>query len=95
MSLFTSSIIEELKPLLSRFPEALRIAIRLNDAQLAEEVLSSCEDEDIKKQLAFMVARHGALNLTSEDEALTEILGNTHLSGHFLSLARDLDVFEV
>eukprot|EP00960_Hanusia_phi_P025651 745798-Hanusia_phi.AAC.5 len=79
----------------NRFPEALRIAIRLNDAQLAEEVLTSCEDEDIKKQLAFMVARHGALNLTSEDEALTEILGNTHLSGHFLSLARDLDVFEV
>jgi 26S proteasome regulatory subunit N1 len=79
---------------IDRYSEALRIAIRLNDSQMAQEVLDACKDELHKKQLCFMVARNGALNLTTEDESLTELLGNTQLSEHFLSLARDLDVFE-
>lgn len=77
-----------------RYPEALRIAIRLNDSALAQEVLDACEDELQKKQLCFMVARNGALNLTTDDDSLNELLGNSQLSEHFLSLARDLDVFE-
>jgi len=79
---------------IDRYSEALRIAIRLNDSKMAQEVLDACKDELHKKQLCFMVARNGALNLSTEDESLTELLGNTQLSEHFLSLARDLDVFE-
>ena len=78
----------------NRYAEALRIAIRLNDSELAQGVLDACDDELQKKQLCFMVARHGALNLTTEDDSLNELLGNAQLSEHFLSLARDLDVFE-
>jgi len=77
-----------------RFSEALRVAIRLNDSTMAQEVLDACEDELHKKQLCFMVARNGALNLTTEDDSLNELLGNAQLSEHFLSLARDLDVYE-
>lgn len=47
----------------------------------------------IKKQLAFLLAR-AQINIELEDETLTEILNNTKLSEHFLSLARDLDVME-
>ena len=77
-----------------RYAEALRVAIRLCDSKLAQEVLDACEDELQKKQLCFMVARHGALNLNTDDDCLNELLGNAQLSEHFLSLARDLDVFE-
>jgi len=77
-----------------RYSEALRVAIRLNDSKMAQEVLDACDDELHKKQLCFMIARNGALNLTTEDDSLTELLGNAQLSEHFLSLARDLDVFE-
>jgi 26S proteasome regulatory subunit N1 len=78
----------------NKFAEALRISIKLCDSKMAQEILESCDDELQKKQLCFMIARHGALNLTSDNESLTELLGNTQLSEHFLSLARDLDVYE-
>lgn len=77
-----------------RYSEALRIAIRLSDSKMAQEVLDACEDVLHKKQLCFMIARNGALNLTADDDSLDELLGNRQLSEHFLSLARDLDVFE-
>lgn len=77
-----------------RYAEALRIAIRLSDSKMAQEVLDACKDELQKKQLCFMVARNGALNLTTDNDSLNELLGNAQLSEHFLSLARDLDVYE-
>lgn len=78
----------------NRLPEALRIAVRLNKEELAQEVVDACEDEQVKKQLCFMIARHGAMNIKSEDDDLVAILGNAQLSEHFLSLARDLEVYE-
>jgi len=92
-------------------------------------VIDACEDALVKRQLCFMVARHGSLNISTEvdfvdfdlidrivgvspchpqartgvalltqtyeqDDELLAILGNAHLSENFLSLARDLDVFE-
>ncbi len=66
-----------------RYPEALRIAIRLNDQALAQEVFDACEDANVKKQLCFMLARHGTINIQTEDEDLISIIGNSHLSEHF------------
>eukprot|EP00281_Chroomonas_sp_CCMP1168_P026072 CAMPEP_0206230098 /NCGR_PEP_ID=MMETSP0047_2-20121206/10060_1 /ASSEMBLY_ACC=CAM_ASM_000192 /TAXON_ID=195065 /ORGANISM="Chroomonas mesostigmatica_cf, Strain CCMP1168" /LENGTH=915 /DNA_ID=CAMNT_0053653463 /DNA_START=69 /DNA_END=2816 /DNA_ORIENTATION=- len=77
-----------------KYPEALRIAIRLNDQKLAQEVFDACSDEMTKKQLCFLLARHGTINIETEDDDLLAIMGNSQLSEHFLSLARDLDVFE-
>ena len=79
---------------LNKYPEALRIAIKLGSEEQAQEVIDACEDMLVKKQLCFMVARHGSLNITSEDDDLLAILANATLSENFLSLARDLDVFE-
>jgi 26S proteasome regulatory subunit N1 len=79
---------------LDKYPEALRVAVKLGQEALAQEVIDACPDAMVKRQLCFMVARHGSLNITTEDDELLAILGNAHLSENFLSLARDLDVFE-
>lgn len=45
----------------------------------------------VKKQLAFILARLQT-SYVSEDDDQNEIISNTKLSEHFISLARDLDV---
>ncbi len=67
----------------SRYPEALRIAIRLNDQTLAQEVFDACEDPLAKRQLCFMLARHSTINIQTDDDELTAVIGNSHLSEHF------------
>ena len=47
----------------------------------------------MKKQLAYILSRQH-ISLETEDEELADILNNTKLSEHFLSLGRDLDVLE-
>ena len=85
-----------------RYPEAMKIAIQLNDIDLIKEVFLSCsesaENRLIMKQLAFMLARQQIFLELEEDmednEELTEILSNTHLNNNFLALARELDIME-
>jgi hypothetical protein len=47
----------------------------------------------LKKQLAFLLARQ-QIYIEVEDASLADCLNNTHLSEHFISLARELDVLE-
>nr|XP_002120594.2 26S proteasome non-ATPase regulatory subunit 2-like isoform X1 [Ciona intestinalis] len=79
-------------------PEALRLAMQLNDMELIVEIFLSCKDQAIQKQLAFALGRQQVyLELDEEmDEAddMTEILSNSHLNSNFLSLARELDIME-
>ncbi|CAB4037408.1 26S proteasome non-ATPase regulatory subunit 2 [Paramuricea clavata] len=85
-----------------RHPEAMRIAIQLNDVELIKDVFLSCrgsaENKLMMKQLAFMLARQQIFLELDEDmednEELTEILSNTHLNNNFLALARELDIME-
>lgn len=84
------------------YPEALKIAVQLNDTDLIKEVFLSCSGSSdnrlMLKQLAFMLARQQIfleLDEEMEDyEELTEILSNTHLNNNFLALARELDIME-
>lgn len=88
----------------AKYHDALRVALRLNSRPDAEAAFAACADPLEKKQLGYLLARHGfALNLEEgvaavEDdglrEALREIISNSKLSEHFLALARDLDVME-
>ncbi|CAM9881930.1 26S proteasome non-ATPase regulatory subunit 2 [Lampetra fluviatilis] len=81
-----------------RHPEALRLALQLNDADLIAEVFSSCRDVTVQKQMAFVLGRHGVFLELSEEleefEDLTEIMSNVQLNSNFLSLARELDIME-
>ena len=82
----------------NQYPQALRLALQLNDKQLVEELFNSCTDPIIQKQLAFMLGRHQFYLELSEDrddyDDLTDIMSNSHLNNHFLNLARELDILE-
>ncbi|GLV43279.1 Regulatory particle non-ATPase 1 [Carabus blaptoides fortunei] len=82
----------------NQYPQALRLAMQLNDHQLIEEIFTSCPDVSVQKQLAFMLGRQQIYleineNVTEYDD-LIEIMANCHLNNHFLNLARELDIME-
>ena len=76
-----------------KYPDALRVAQKMNNMELITQVMSECKDTTTLKQMAFMLARQRN-PYESEDSDLQEIISNQHLSEHFKSLARDLDVME-
>ncbi|XP_025834364.1 26S proteasome non-ATPase regulatory subunit 2 [Agrilus planipennis] len=82
----------------NQYPQALRIAMQLNDHQLIEEIFLSCRDVAVQKQLAFMLGRQQIyleINESIPDyDDLVEIMANCHLNNHFLNLARELDIME-
>ncbi|TRY92231.1 hypothetical protein DNTS_023804 [Danionella cerebrum] len=82
----------------NRYPEALRLALMLNDMELVENIFTSCKDIVVQKQMAFMLGRHGMFLELNEDvedyEDLTEIMSNVQLNSNFLALARELDIME-
>jgi len=81
-----------------QYPQAMRLALQLNDKTIVEDLFNSCPDPIVQKQLAFMLGRHQFyLELPEEREDyddLTEIMSNSHLNNHFLNLARELDIME-
>ncbi|XP_017771918.1 PREDICTED: 26S proteasome non-ATPase regulatory subunit 2 [Nicrophorus vespilloides] len=81
-----------------QYPQALRLAMQLNDHQLIEEIFTSCSDTTMQKQLAFMLGRQQIFidinESTPEYDDLIEIMANCHLNNHFLNLARELDIME-
>ncbi|GBG62353.1 hypothetical protein CBR_g30307 [Chara braunii] len=84
------------------YPDALRVALRMSNAEHVKSTFCDCEDPVMKKQLAYILARQGfVLNLEDdmsigddEREVLQEIISNSKLSEGYLALARDLDVME-
>ncbi|CAG0879784.1 unnamed protein product [Cyprideis torosa] len=74
-------------------PQALRIAMMLNDTSLIEEIFNACEDPLMQRQLAYMLGRQ-MIFVDSPDEDLVEIMSNRSLNESFLSLARELDIME-
>jgi len=78
---------------MKQYPDALRIAIKMNDQTLMKSVLESCEDSGLKKQLGFMLARQ-RIFIETEDSQLNDIIYNTKLSEYYLALAQDLDIME-
>ena len=41
-----------------QFPQAMRLALQLNDKDMVEDLFNSCTDGIIQKQLAYMLGRH-------------------------------------
>ena len=82
-----------------QFPQAMRLALQLNDKEMVEDLFNSCTDGIIQKQLAYMLGRQQFyLELKDEEredfDDLTEIMSNSQLNTHFLNLARELDIME-
>lgn len=82
----------------SRYTQAMRLALMLNNMETIEEIFNDVKDTAVQKQLAFMLARQQiCLELketTPEYDDLMEIMSNAHLNNYFLNLARELDIME-
>ncbi|PRQ22957.1 putative 26S proteasome regulatory complex, non-ATPase subcomplex, Rpn1 subunit [Rosa chinensis] len=84
------------------YPNALQIALFLDNKEFVKQVFTSCDDLLRKKQFCYILARHGSnfeLNdeMVAEDEereALQDIINNAKLSEGYLTLARDIELME-
>ncbi|KAG6545593.1 hypothetical protein Mapa_012947 [Marchantia paleacea] len=85
-----------------KYPDAMRVALRMDNSQYVKATFKDCKDFLEKQQLCYILARQGVSldlddgSLASEDqkETLQEIISNSKLSEGYLTLARDLDVME-
>ncbi|KAK9225147.1 hypothetical protein WN943_010188 [Citrus x changshan-huyou] len=84
------------------FPNALQIALFLDNMQYVKQIFTSCDDLLRKKQFCYILARHG-ITLELDDDmvpddddryALQDIVNNVKLSEGYLTLARDIEVME-
>eukprot|EP00041_Stephanoeca_diplocostata_P037281 m.1401556 g.1401556 ORF g.1401556 m.1401556 type:complete len:909 (+) comp25008_c0_seq5:69-2795(+) len=85
------------------YPQAMQMALKLNNMDLIQSTFVNCTDKSIRRQLAFMLARQQIVfDLTEvlpdedydEVEVLTQIMSNMKLNESFLALARELDIME-
>lgn len=82
----------------NKIPQAVVLAIRLNDLDLVREDFISTEDVAQQKQIAFLIARQQLwLDWASEgeeDEQIIECLSNVKLPEYFKTLAKELNILE-
>ncbi|XP_071723522.1 26S proteasome non-ATPase regulatory subunit 2 homolog A isoform X2 [Rutidosis leptorrhynchoides] len=84
------------------YPNALQIALFLDNLQYVKQVFQACDDLLRKKQFCYILARHGTSfelddQMCADDgdrEVLQEIINNTKLNEGYLTLARDIEVME-
>lgn len=84
------------------FPDAIVLAVRLNNMEKVKEIFLSCTGSDekklVQKQMAYMLGRLQIFLELDEDmedaEDLAEIISNSHMNNNFLALARELDIME-
>jgi len=79
------------------YPNALRVAIKLNNPILIKQTFFGCNDQLIQSQMAFMLAKQRIWiednEIYSNNEFQT-IISNLKLSDYFKRLAKELDVIE-
>jgi 26S proteasome regulatory subunit N1 len=80
----------------SKYPEMLRVAMRMNCKERILRSISSCPDEVERKQLGFMCWRQRVdINFEEElDGELQQVTSGELLSQHYLALAKELDLTE-
>ncbi len=82
----------------NKLPQAMVLAIRLNDINLIHKDFDSTPDVALKKQMALLIARQqiwlDGPPEADEDQELIECLSNTKLPDHFKSLAKELSILE-
>lgn len=77
------------------YPNALRVALKLNDQRLVSDVFDNCEDRTVQKQMAFLISRHrNSHEFGVDDDELTQIVSGESVTTYFKSLAKELDVLE-
>ncbi|KAG8527549.1 proteasome regulatory particle base subunit [Bacidia gigantensis] len=80
----------------NKLPQAMVLAIRLNDVELIKKDFESTEDASMRRQMALLVARQ-QIWLPSddiEDQELTECLSNEKMPERFKYLAKELNILD-
>lgn len=82
----------------NKLPQAMVLAIRLNDTDLIHQDFESTEDLALKKQMALLVARQQIWLEPSSgaetDNELVACLSSTKLPDYFKTLAKELNILE-
>ncbi|KAI4259197.1 MAG: hypothetical protein LQ352_000871 [Teloschistes flavicans] len=82
----------------NKLPQAMVLAIRMNDTDLIRSKFSSTKDVALKKQLALLVARQQIWLEPpagfEEDEELAGCLSNEKLPNYFKFLAKELNILD-
>eukprot|EP01006_Ploeotia_vitrea_P006563 TRINITY_DN13838_c0_g1_i1.p1 TRINITY_DN13838_c0_g1~~TRINITY_DN13838_c0_g1_i1.p1 ORF type:complete len:889 (-),score=131.33 TRINITY_DN13838_c0_g1_i1:230-2896(-) len=87
-------VVYDIKMKLNLYTQALQIALLIQDRKLTQTTFDATEDELVKKQMAFQLARqHIFLDYTGDD-AIDEIVSNMKISKYFLYTARDFNVMD-
>lgn len=82
-----------------QLPQAISLAIRLNDMELIKADLMSTDDKALRRQLAFIIGKQRlCINLSEEekeeDPELQACLDNVKLPQHYNALAKELNISE-
>ena len=83
-------IVEQIYTKLGKTAQAMVVALKLNDHELMHEIFTQCTDPNIKKQLAFLLARQLIVFEDEMDEELVEIATNTQLFSRFIDVSKRL-----
>ena len=82
----------------NRLPQAMVLAIRLNDQELIRKDFDSTSDNALQKQMALLVARQQIWlegpSENEEDQTIVECLSNEKLPNHFKSLGKELNILD-
>lgn len=76
-----------------KYSEALPVAVQLGDMDMVHNILKSCPDRSVQKQMALQLGRQ-QIFMQDADQELRDLMSNTHLNENFLRLARELDIME-
>jgi 26S proteasome regulatory subunit N1 len=78
-----------------KFTDALRVALKIDDSDLVNDVFKSAgESDSTKKQLCFVLAHNRSPHELEGEDELNELIGNGKLSEIFLAVAADMNVSE-
>jgi len=79
-----------------KYPDALRVAMRINDLSLVEKAMAEARKKDplVHKQMALMLGANKYFSYNEDDDSVNRLISNEDLWEHFQSLARELNVEE-
>ncbi|OHS94361.1 Proteasome/cyclosome repeat family protein [Tritrichomonas foetus] len=83
-------IVEKIYTKLGKTAQSMVIALKLNDHELMHDIFINCQDPNIQKQLAFLLARQLIVFEDDMDEELVNIATNESLYTRFMSISEKL-----
>lgn len=77
----------------NELPQAIALAIRLDNEELIKEVFNATEDVSVQKQLAFILARQNS-SFKHDNQEIQDIISNLKLNEYFKYLTKELNLLE-